>query len=114
MALTDVMDALKRYTTTREYFRTLYIRSEFVRFSRAILYTSVPAIVVAHYAVGAIGENSMVAATLGVRNLLWFEAFTFTVSLLPVLVITSYMARLITLSETSIFVSPFGPEKESD
>lgn len=69
---------------------------------------------VAHYAIGAIGENSMVAAALGVRNLLWFEAFTFTVSTLPILVITSYMARLITLSETSIFVSPFRPEEESE
>lgn len=114
VALTDVMDALKRYATAREYFRTLYIRSEFARFSRAMLYAAVPALVVAHYAVGIIGENALVATTLGVQDLLWFESAAFTVSILPALVIVSYVARLITVSETSIFVSPFTPGESSD
>ena len=109
MAINDTMDALKRYTIAREYFRTLYIQSEFARFSRAMLYVTIPALVVAHYATGVIGENVLGGTILGVRNLLWFESAAFAVSILPVFVIISYVARLITLSETSIFVSPFSP-----
>lgn len=114
MALSDVMDALHQYTTAREYFRTLYIRSEFARFSRVMLYVTVPALLVAHYAVGVIGENAMVGTTVGVPNLLWTESAAFTISILPVLVIVSYMARLITVSETSIFISPFTPVESAE
>lgn len=108
-ALEDVVDVLERYTTAREYLRTLYIRAEFTRFSRTMLYAGVPAYLVAHFAVGIIGPNALPGRTLGVVNLLWFESAVFALSALPVLVLTSYVARLVTLSETSIFVSPFEP-----
>lgn len=109
VALGDVMDALQRYTTAREYFRTVYLRSEFARFSRLLLYTAIPALLMAHYAVGVVGEGAMTATTLGVRDLLWFESLAFAVVLLPVFVVVTYVARLVTVSETSIFVSPFTP-----
>lgn len=114
IALTNVMDSLQQYTTAREYFRTLYIRSEFARFSRSILYVTLPALVVSHYAVGVIGDGVMVGSTIGVRNLLWFVSAAFTVGILPAIVIISYMARLMTVSEASIFISPFRPERSSD
>lgn len=114
VALHNVLDALQRYTTAREYFRTVYIRSEFARFSRLVLYTAIPALVVAHFTIGIVGEDVLVATTFGVRDLLWLESAAFTVSILPVFVVVSYVARLVTISETSIFVSPFTPEKTSE
>lgn len=110
MAFVDAIDALNRYTTAKEYFRTLYIREEFVRFSRAMLYVAIPSLAVAHYATGVIGPSVLVESTLGVRDLLWFESAAFAVSILPEIVIVSYVARLVTLSETSLFANPFSKE----
>jgi len=48
--------------------------------------------------------------TAGVRTLLWFESETFTITMLPVLVIVSSVARIVTLAETSIFIGPFSTD----
>lgn len=108
------MDALRRYTVAREYFRTLYLQAQFIRFSRAMLLTGLPALLVAHYSVGLIGPEALPGTTLGVRNLLWFEGGTFTVALVPIFVIISYVARIVTLAETTIFISPFTPEHRTE
>lgn len=106
-ALDDLDEALEQFTIAREYFRTLYLQEQFIRFSRAMLLTGLPALVVAHYSVGIIGPAAFPGSTFGVRNLLWFEGAAFAVTMLPVVVIVSYVARIVTLAETSIFMSPF-------
>lgn len=106
-ALEELLTALEQYDVAREYFRTRYLQTQFIRFSRAVLLTGLPALMVAHYSVGIIGPDVLPGATFGISNLLWFESATFTIALLPVLVIVSYVARIITLAETSIFVGPF-------
>lgn len=111
VVLDDLLTTLKHYDVAREYFRTRYLQTQFIKFSRAILLTGIPALVVAHYAVGIIGPDVLTGTTLGVRDLLWFEAATFTAAVFPVLVITSYVARIVTLAETSIFVGPFSADK---
>jgi hypothetical protein len=64
---------------------------------------------VAHYPVRIIGPNALPGRTVGIAILLWFESASFALSALPVLVLTSYVARLVTISESSIVVSPFKP-----
>lgn len=113
-AMNDLLGTLEQFTVAREYFRTLYIRSEFIRFSRAVLYTGIPAFLVAHYAVQIIGPNAMTGTTLGVEDLLWFECAALTVTTLPLLVLASFVARLVTLAETSIFIGPFVPDYRGD
>ncbi len=109
-AFDDLLDVLETFTVSREYFRTLYVRREFITFTRVVLYTGVPALVVAHLAVQIIGPTAFPGSTFGVENLLWFVAGTFTVATVPVLVLVSYVARLATLAETSLFIGPFTPE----
>jgi hypothetical protein len=111
-AIDDMIDVLELYTITQEYFKTLYVRWQFIRFSRALLYTGLPALLVAHYTVQIIGEDMLPGTTLGIPNLLLFEGMAFTITLLPVLVLISFIARLVTLSETSIFISPFIPTRK--
>ena len=108
-ALDGLLDVLRVFTVSREHFRTLYVRNEFIDFTRVVLYTAVPALVVAHLAVQIIGPTAFPGSTLGVSNLLWFASGTFTVSIVPVLVLVSYVARLATLAETSLFIGPFMP-----
>lgn len=105
-ALDELLAALNEFTVAREYFRTRYLQSEFIRFSRVLLFVGFPAVVVAHFAVGVIGPGVLPGSTLGIRNLLWFEAGTFTVTMLPVAVIVGYVARIVTLAETGIFIGP--------
>ncbi|MFB6163587.1 MAG: hypothetical protein ABEJ31_00335 [Haloarculaceae archaeon] len=113
-ALSDLEEALELYTVTREYFRELFVQSEFVNFSRALLVVGPIALVTAHLTVGIIDSNAIAGATLGVGNLFWYELAAFSVVLLPVLVVISYAARLSLLAKATIFVSPIspGPDRE--
>lgn len=107
----DLLDILKQFAITRQYFDTLYIRMEFANFSHALLYTLLPALLVAHYTVYIIGPNTFPGTTLGIRNLLWYEAAAFTVSILPVLVLITYVARLSTLGKLTTLVSLFSERR---
>lgn len=110
-ALEGLLTDIEHYSVAREYFRTQYFQTQFIRFSRTMLFAGLPALVVAHYAVGIIGPGVLTGTTFGIRNLLWFENGTFTVAVLPVLIIVSYVARIVTIAETSIFLGPFSAEK---
>lgn len=111
-AMNDMFEVVELYTIAREYIRMLYMRSEFIKFSRMILYTALPAFLVSHYAVEIIGPNALLGTTLGVLDLLWFECFAITASSLPLLVLISYIGRLVTLAEASIFIGPFLPRSD--
>lgn len=105
--LDTLMTAVKNFEIAREYFRTRYLQTQFIRFSNAILFTGLPGLAVAHYSVGVIGPDILTGTTFGIRNLLWFEAGTFTIIMIPVLVVVSYIARINTLAKTSILIGPF-------
>lgn len=104
-------DALELFTVSRECFGTLYVRSESIQFSRMVLYTGIPAVLVAHDAVGVIDEGALPGSTFGVRDRPWFEAGTLTLAILPALVLGSYVARHV--ADTSIFIRPFLPAERS-
>lgn len=106
-AFDDLLTALKQYEVTREYFRVQYLQLQFVRFTRGMLLTGLPALVVAHYATGMIGPDVLPGSTLGISNLLWLESGLFTFTMLPAFVIASFIARIVTLTLTSIFPGPF-------
>lgn len=106
-AFEDLLTALKEYEVTREYFRVQYLQLQFVRFTRGMLFTGLPALLVAHYASGIIGPDVFTGRTLGVPDLLWAECVLFTFSMLPALVIISFVARIVTLTLTSVFPGPF-------
>lgn len=111
-AFEDLLDVLELYTVTREYFRALYVRWEFVNFSRAILYLGLPALIVAHLTIGFVDANAFPGMVFGLPMLFLYESVAFTIILLPVLVVISYAARLSLLAKAGIFVSPFSPERK--
>ena len=114
LALDELLTTLKQFDVAREYFRTRYLQTQFIQFSRSMLYIGLPAFLVAHYSIGIIGPDVLTGTTFAVRNLLWFESGTFTITALPVLIIISYVARIISLAETSIFIGPFVPHKSEE
>lgn len=113
-ALEELLSALKQDDVAREYFRTRYLQTQFIQFSRMMLLTGLPAVLVAHYSIGIIGSGVLTGTTPGIRDLLWFESGTFTLTMVPLLVIVSYVARIITLAETSVFIGPFSTGKPAE
>lgn len=106
-AIDDVLDALELFTTARAYLKTIYIRSEFINFSRALLYVGLPCLLAAFFASQIYGPNVFPGTTLGIENLLWFVSGAVTITLVPFVLMISYVSRLATLSQSTLFVAPF-------
>lgn len=82
-ALDDVIDALDLFAVTRAYLKTIYIRSEFINFSRALLYVGLPCLLVTFWASQIYDPSAFRGATLGISNLLLFVGAAATISLVP-------------------------------
>lgn len=104
--LMDLKTALSMFAPAREHVKTLYFQRELINLSRQILYLSVPALVVAGVMVVAVEPASFPGSTFGVNNIVWVIAGAFTLTLLPFLLLASYIARLITVAEQTLAVEP--------
>lgn len=109
-ALEDMVDVLELFVTARAYLKTIYIRAEFINFSRALLYLGFPTIVLTFLATQLYGDNAFPGTTFGVANQLWFVSASVTVSLVPFVLLTAYSSRLVTLSQSTLFLAPFVAE----
>ncbi len=106
-ALLETVRRLKLFATARAYLKTAYIRSEYVSFSQALLLIGLPSLLAAFYATQIYDPGVFPGRTLGVENRLWFVSGALTVSLVPFAVLISYVSRLATLSQSTVFVGPF-------
>lgn len=104
--LAELKTALSMFAPAREHVKTLYFQWELINLSRQILYLSVPALVVAGVMVAVVEPASFPGKTLTVDNILWIVASAFTFTLLPFLLLTSYIWRLITIAKQTLAVEP--------
>lgn len=104
----DLESALELFATGREYFKTLYYSSEFSQLSRTLLVVSLPAILTTITTVLAISAGLLPdVSLLGLPSLQTFVAATFTVSLAPFVVLTSFVLRSATVARMSLSAGPF-------
>lgn len=103
-ALRDVLEAVTMYGPIREYVKVLYLQWALVRLSRAILYASVPALVIAGAIVIFVDPTTFTGTVLGLETMLWVVSVGFTVSVLPFLVFIAYVLRLATLAKQTLTV----------
>jgi len=109
--LDSVVATLKLFATGKEYFKTLYYSQEVASLSRTLLFVSLPAILVNATAILAINSGLFPKIWIfGLPPLLTFIAAVFTVSLIPYLILTSYMLRLATVARQTNTVGPFSIE----
>jgi hypothetical protein len=95
----DLVEAFKLFAIGKEYFKTLYYAREVSQLSRTLLIVALPAILFNASSIIAInGDVLPEGVILGLPPLQTFVAVTFTVSLAPYLVLTSYMLRLSTVA----------------
>ncbi|WP_137285498.1 hypothetical protein [Halorussus salinisoli] len=78
-----------------------------INFSRALLYIGLPSLLVAFYAAQTYDSGVFPGTTFGVENRLWFVSAAVTVTLLPFMTLISYVSRLATLSQSTLFIGPF-------
>ncbi|ELZ33376.1 hypothetical protein C474_04830 [Halogeometricum pallidum JCM 14848] len=103
-ALRNVLEGVTMYGPLREYVKVLYLQWALVKLSRAILYASVPALVIAGAVVIFVDPNTFTGTILGLETILWVVSAAFTVSVLPFLVFIAYVLRLATLAKQTLTV----------
>jgi len=106
-ALVETVNALELFVTARGYLKTTYVRTEFINFSRALLYVGLPSLLIAFWAAQIYDPGVFPGRTLGVENRLWFVSAAVTVALVPFVTLISYISRLATVSQSTLFIGPF-------
>jgi hypothetical protein len=106
--LDELVQAFELFAIGKEYFKTLYYSNEVAQLSRTLLVVSLPAILFNAGAILAINAELFPQMGIpGISPLLLFVAITFTISLAPYLILTSYMLRLATVARRTASAGPF-------
>jgi hypothetical protein len=106
-AFDDTIEALAFFAPAREHFKTLYFQWELISLSRALLYTSVPALIVMGTMITAVDATSVPGQTLGVDNLVLLTGLGFTVGVAPFVVFIVYILRIVTVAKRTLAMGPF-------
>ncbi|WP_135366463.1 hypothetical protein [Halosimplex halophilum] len=104
--LTELKTALSLFGPAREHVKTLYFEWALVTLSQLILYAAVPALVVAAVMLTVGDAGTFPGRTLGVLNMTWAIGLAFTVTLLPFLLFTSYVLRILTIAKRTLAIEP--------
>ncbi|MFC7176326.1 hypothetical protein [Halosegnis marinus] len=105
--LDELHTVLSMFGPAREHIKTLYFQWALIDLSQLILYAAVPALVVAGCMLAFFGSGPVPGATLGIPNVLLLVATAFTVSLVPFLLLVSYIARIATVAKRTLAIGPF-------
>jgi hypothetical protein len=109
-AIREAMDKLRTslsmFGPAREHVKTLYFQWSLMDLSQIILYSAVPALVVAGGMLGFVGPTTFPGASLGVANVLWVFAAAFTVTAFPFLAFIVYIVRIATVAKRTLAIGP--------
>ncbi|WP_435177613.1 hypothetical protein [Halorussus sp. AFM4] len=104
--LDDLKTALSMFGPAREHVKTLYFEWELVSLSQMILYAAIPALVVAGVMLTVVDAGTFPGATLAVPNATWAVGAAFTATLVPFLLFTSYVLRIVTVAKRTLAIEP--------
>lgn len=105
--LQPLEDSLELLVIGTEHFKMSYLQSQFIEFSRSLLYVALPALLITFYATQVLGQNAFQGAFLGIPHSLWAASSGVTIAVTPFIVMISYAFRLATLSRLTVFTGPF-------
>lgn len=106
-AISDTIEMLKLYGPAREHFKTLYFQWELINLARALLYASIPALIVTAGMLMYVDGGSVPGVTLGVDNLVWLTSGAFTITLVPFVVLIAFIFRIATVAQRTLAMGPF-------
>lgn len=105
--LESIVTVLEFYGSTREHFKTLYFQWELINLSRAMLYASIPALVVALSMLLYADPTAVPGSTLGIDNIVWLVCAAVTATLLPFFLLISYVLRIASVAKRTLAIGPF-------
>lgn len=104
--LGDLEESLSLFAAAREHVKTLYFQWELIDLSRLILYTAIPALVVAGLMIAVVDTGTFPGRTLGVDHVTLVVGGAFAATLLPFALFVSYVLRILTLAKRTLAVEP--------
>ncbi|MFB6353755.1 MAG: hypothetical protein ABEJ92_06680 [Halobacteriales archaeon] len=117
-AVDELVEALELFGPAREHVKTLYFQWELIDLSRAILYASVPALVVATGAVLYLADpGTVTGSTAGVDHVVLAVSGATAAALLPFAILLSYVLRIATVAKRTLAIGPFilrGSARDAD
>ena len=106
-AIDEMIETLKLFGPAREHFKTLYFQWELINLSRAILYAAIPALTVVAGMRMYVDVDAVSGATMGIDNLVLLTSGAFTVSLIPFVILLTYVLRIATVAQRTLAMGPF-------
>src|SRR5699024_2854191 len=104
--LDELKTALSMFGPAREHIKTLYFEWTLTSLSQIIMYTAIPALAVAGIMM-VIGEaGTFPGSTLGIENIALLVGASLTITLLPFLLLVSYISRIVTLAKRTLAIEP--------
>ena len=104
--LDDLKTALSLFGPAREHVKTLYFEWALVTLSQMILYAALPALVVAAVMLTTVDAGTAPGTTFGISNMTLLIGGAFTVTLVPFLLFTSYVLRIVTVAKRTLAIEP--------
>lgn len=105
--LDQLLRVLMFFGAAREHFETTYFQWEIIDLSRSLVYTGIPALVIAAYMAFFFDTNAVSGATLGVNHLLVTVSAAFTLASVPFLLLLAYVVRILTAAKRTMVIGPF-------
>jgi len=104
--LDELKTALSLFGPAREHVKTLYFEWALVSLSQMILYAAVPALVIAGIMLTVVDAGTFPGQTLGVANMTLAIGLAFTITLVPFLLFTAYVLRIVTVAKRTLAIEP--------
>lgn len=104
--LDELKTTLSMFGPAREHIKTLYFEWALINLSQLILYISVPAVIVAGAMLTFVDSASILGATFGITHVTLLVSGALTVTLLPFLLLVSYIARVATIAKRTLAIGP--------
>lgn len=106
-AFDELLAALQLIGSAREYFKAKYFQWEIIDVSRLMLYTAMPALIVAGY-MTALFDPMAIPGTIGrVKTILLVFSAVYTITLSPFAVLLVYVLRILTMAKRTLATGPF-------
>lgn len=104
--LDELKTALSLFGPAREHVKTLYFEWALVTLSQMILYAAIPALVVAGVMLTVVEGATLPGSTFGIAHMTVVIGAAFTMTLVPFLLFTSYVLRIVTVAKRTLAIEP--------
>lgn len=109
-ALDDLEELFLELDASRDYLKTLWVQRELAELSRMMLYTGIPAVLVAALAI--FGYRDIPGITVPQPLIVVLLSATVAISLLPLSVLLAYIGRIALVAQRTAAFGPFVPRDE--